>query len=172
MPIPEQLLQLAKTDFPKGKGKKPHVAFRRIISDLYYSVFHLLTEYGCHFAFGASRKDAFGWRLASRAIEHGEAAKLCIEFVKSDYKATIKKVFHNPVPNDLKQFCGAYVQLQSMRYQADYEMTFNANIVEAQTALSLAEQAHDSWSRLVRNHKNLIRRLILVILFKDKLERL
>ena len=130
--------------------RKPYQAdMRRAVSAAYYALFHAVAAAAADTLIGATagQRSSVTWRRVYRSLDHGFAKAQCLARGST------------PIPTALRDTADAFVQLQELRHDADYDpfVSFlledvRAHIVQANSAIShLAEasvadrQAFAAW---------------------------
>src|SRR5688500_10448755 len=111
----EQAGNLARLDPTRPK----QVNLRRAVSSAYYALFHLLTSesaalYAAEFALAAR---------IGRTHNHGDMRKVSAQFGGNKLPRAIQPSGAYTTPPDLKVVADAFVRLQQLRHEADYDLT-------------------------------------------------
>jgi uncharacterized protein (UPF0332 family) len=111
--------------------KKPRQAdLKRAISTAYYALFHALAKDAADLLIGTgSNRPNAAWTHLYRSLEHGVAKSGCIAVKNIDF------------PPAIKDCALAFVQLQEMRHDADYDPNLRVRRGDALEAIKLAESA-------------------------------
>ena len=124
--ISDDLLAVARR-LARSQPNKPKQAYlRRAVSTAYYALFHALANLCADELVGRSKSKTDAWRLTYRALQHGYA------------KDVLKQNAVRQLDPDLEKFANAFVTLQEVRHEADYDPHRSFSRPEA---LSLIAQA-------------------------------
>lgn len=132
----DDLLEQARHLANRDRTRPRQVNLRRAISNPYYSLFHLL-----------SNSVASNWKHRghrhdfARLLQHGPMRQVCDATCK---KAGSNKATHAP----LSKICSAFVELQQLRYAADYDCSRTWSKAEAEKAIDLAGEAQALWAAI------------------------
>ncbi len=133
----------------KLEPKRPRQAsLRRAVSTSYYALFHCLTADAAKFMLSGNRVHPL--RISfRRAFAHGTMRKACNAFARGSPPAILHEaVKHQPIPTSLCKVAEAFVDLQGIRHEADYDMARSFTRQEVLDMIDLAEQALSSWKSL------------------------
>jgi uncharacterized protein (UPF0332 family) len=105
----EDLLAAARR-LAQSQTNKPRQAFlRRAASTAYYAAFHALADHNARQLIGGKKSKTEAWRSAYRALQHGKA------------KDALKQASLRQLHPDLARFANAFITLQEVRHEADYD---------------------------------------------------
>lgn len=135
----DQLLRMARKH---SLYKSPDDAtVRRAVSTAYYALFHAIT-YEATLMFDASRMGES--HILRRVYSHSTMKTCCGQFSKPWLNDTIAAKVGKPgnagylVPMDVRVIAKAFVDLQQLRHDADYNHAASLTATEAATAVQLA----------------------------------
>ncbi len=100
---------------------------------------------------GASQERKDVRLLAGRGFDHGKMKAACLEFAKATPKSIFQPtgVAHGVVGNpDLLIIIENFVESQSVRHLADYDLSHQFTRQDALVAIGLSEEAIEAWKRL------------------------
>ncbi|HAH10682.1 MAG TPA: hypothetical protein DCL54_10720 [Alphaproteobacteria bacterium] len=108
---PDDLLTAAQEHLTRRRRGAPRqTQLRRVVSDLYYAMFHeLCRQITTEFLANARRKDQ-RFRGVYRALNHGSARDTCQYVVKDPSKS-----------DEERQVARTFLRLQQARFSADYD---------------------------------------------------
>nr|WP_294544670.1 hypothetical protein [uncultured Rhodopila sp.] len=124
------------------------------MSAAYYAVFHLLVAEGSRLL---SPAQPAGIRLAvARAFDHGQMRAVCVGMVPGRARQPgnkgIPRSTHGlltfPLDPALVSVFDAFVELQEIRHQADYDLAKEWTRLEAEDYVRLARAAFADWARV------------------------
>jgi len=140
----DDLIGLAKT-IAELDSKKPRQAnLRRAVSTAYYAVFHYLVDEACCAQIGTQNDQKEHRHALARAYVHTSMKDACKSFNGGALKGAIIKGLprdangNYPIPVEIRNIAGTFVELQEMRHQADYDLSERFRKAEV---LKLIEQA-------------------------------
>ena len=109
---PKNLLAIAKrlASGPK-RGRPRQEDLRRAVSTAYYAMFHALARSNANLLVGSTRANRSdqAWRQLYRALDHSPAASAA----RGQQMAKF--------PQEIQDFAGQFVKMQSQRHTADYD---------------------------------------------------
>ena len=146
----DELLRLAadalRDDAPPLTGQ---AAIRRTISTAYYALFHLLTSATAERLVG-SAPEARGLRATMRrAFGHVEMKDAAKGFASGRLSPKLEAALRtDEVPVDLAVVATSFVNLQSKRHTADYDLSADLLPSDAREAVILAVRAGAAWERV------------------------
>lgn len=118
---------------------------RRSISSSYYAIFHFLIEEATFLTVGTQHGQSPLRHFAGRAFNHGRMKDVCEEFKKTTPASKSLKPWWSKLPVSttptVKVVADAFLQLQSLRHSADYDME---SLFLRSDALNAADSAHDA----------------------------
>lgn len=140
---PNHLLdQAARLIIPPPAGPPRQVDVRRAISSAYYGAFHATLIAAADEFVGVTKRSSPRYALVYRAVDHKALRELCREAIKP--QPTPKYVPYWPTggfDRAIKRFSAAIIELQEQRHRADYDPLRRFRSVDAQTAISTAQEA-------------------------------
>lgn len=117
----------------KASVRRPRdVDLRRAVSAAYYALFHAVARQSADLLVGtaSAQRSNKAWRQTYRAIQHGDAKSRC-------------RSLPSTFTQDLSDVAEAFVVLQSLRHDADYDPTVaflrkdvESHILQAETAIA------------------------------------
>ena len=116
-----QAIKLATID-----PKRPKQAnLRRAVSSAYYAVFHFLAQHACRLQIGSQSGQAGYRHVLARAFTHTVMKQACLSFGGGTLKSSILKGLPDnfSVPKPVLTLATTFVELQSLRNLADYDLT-------------------------------------------------
>jgi uncharacterized protein (UPF0332 family) len=129
---PDDLVAQARR-LAKASAMRPRdVDLRRAVSAAYYAVFHAIARAGADLLVGtvSAQRSEKAWRQVYRSLQHGEAKSRCQNLPAS-------------FPQELADVAEAFVALQKLRHDADYDpdaaflrRDVQSHILQAETALT------------------------------------
>lgn len=141
MAHPDELLGLARQMVDRSAGATVGAELRRAVSTAYYALFHLLIDKGTNRFVAVARLRP----LVARTFEHKWMLAVC-----KDYEAAKPAGAASPgdyilkgatIPAALVTIASAFIDLQNVRHQADYNLAFPLAHPEAEAAVVQAEAA-------------------------------
>jgi uncharacterized protein (UPF0332 family) len=148
------LLEQAGHLVSRERKKPKQASLRRAVSAAYYSLFHLLVAEGARLL---SPRQPPGLRvLIQRAFNHGDMRDVCRGFIQGSVAASLNRdsnaippatrlLLTLPLEPALVTVLEAFVELQEVRHQADYDLRRTWNRLDAATHVSTARNAFASW---------------------------
>ena len=148
--------ELAAGKRKRHRGTPRQADLRRAVSSAYYAMFHALCTICARSLAGASAAstDEESWRLAYRALEHGNARSRFL------HKNGMQRF-----PIAIKSFGKLFVEIQEERNTADYEPATNFESAEVE---ELVEDAADAIAQLRRSRRRDQRALALYLLLRPR----
>lgn len=117
----------------KGHARRPrHSDLCRAVSTAYYALFHAFARQAADLMVAGSAISAGSdtWCQIYRSLNHGPAKSAC------------QRLSTNPLFSaNLKRCASAFVQLQALRHDADYNPTFRTNLIDATDVVQMADDA-------------------------------
>ena len=161
MSLAEDLLDQAEHLARKERKKPKQASLRRSISTTYYALFHFLIDAAVKEVPRASRP---GLR---RAFTHAAMKNISQSFAagKPDLPHPLKSSPATPVPTNLRQVAGAFVNLQDARHEVDYDLTLRFTRSEALDHLSTARDAISAWKQIQHQDTDQARLYLFCLLF-------
>jgi len=165
-----QAAHLAQLDANRPKQAN----LRRAISSAYYALFHFLIHESSRQLAG-SANDRETWRtFTSRAFDHGKMKTICVEFTKHTPRDILQPFWSSlniTQIADLKVLAEAFIRLQELRHQADYDLSLSFNRQEALAAWQISSDAMQAWRRLRQHHAEASEFFCLVLLIWPMVEK-
>ena len=151
MSLASDLLDQASTLAELDPMKPKQASLRRAISAAYYSVFYLLIDDGARRITTNATLQPF----VARSFQHTsvkDAANKIIDQSKAS-PPWPAPLFTTSIEAELIRVCTTFVDLQSLRYSADYNTAVSFKRAEVVAAISRAQAAHQNWA-LLRSSEN------------------
>lgn len=141
MPLPDDLLSLARHLVKRNPGTPIEADLRRGVSTAYYALFHLLISESTTriIALVAMRP------RVTRAFDHKDMRKIC-----QVYSAHVAPSAP-PIPPEIQTIALTFVTLQDARHQADYDTAITMTYLEANGYVQEAEIAFAAWATVQTN---------------------
>lgn len=144
MSLEDDLLQQAD-DLARLDPTRPKQAnLRRAVSSAYYALFHLLTGE----AAGLYATEVGRAARIRRTHNHGDMKKVSTQFLGSKLPKAIQPQGSYTTPDDLKVVADAFVRLQQVRYEADYDLARTVTRNETLDIVRQTRGAFDAWERV------------------------
>lgn len=155
MTLHDGLLAHAHATIPKSPGRPGQAVLRRGISTGYYALFHLLTFEAGRMLISGSDAAWIPLRgRVRRAFEHSTMNTVCKGFAAGQPAKPISQLLPAPVNNApavsvaLQHVAKAFVDLQTLRHQADYDAVRSFTLRDAQLAVADVDAAFDAWGHV------------------------
>ena len=140
---------------------------RRGISGLYYSAFYCITQVGSALLMQHDPTRKF----ASRAFRHKQIAGFFQQqFTPSRLKDPRNKYlihFNKASLPHISTLAEQFVNLQTARHDADYDLDIQISTLEARQVLEWADEFFESYQSLLTSHLDDLKTLTAILLFKD-----
>ena len=165
----DDLLEQAQHLAGRDKSRPKQASLRRAVSTAYYSVFHLLCEDAAGVFIGKGIKDAALRQLMMRAFVHTQMREACVDVQKHTPPAVLKDHFAvlKPLSSpELQRLSQAFIDLQTQRHRADYDLSSPFSRAEVTPLLGLAQQARDDWNTLKTQNPELSRFFCVLLLLR------
>lgn len=147
MPDPAELLAVAR--LLCGTGPATDAQLRRAVSTAYYAVFHKVAEAAAQRFVGAAVGSSGAYALLYRAFEHTHMRQTCDALCGSTLAPRHRAALGRPaVSQDVRDFAGAFAELQVARHQADYDPTAAFAVSDAASLVDAAEVAMQAFDRI------------------------
>lgn len=124
---PADLISTARSLVRARRGRPRQASLKRAVSTAYYASFHAAARLCANALVGASKGRSDAWALTYRGIQHG--------FAKDVLSRRETRAMHAGV----HEFASAFVLLQEMRHQADYDPRASFTPAETVAAIDDAE---------------------------------
>ena len=168
----DSLLEQSRELAGQYKGRPRQANLRRAVSGAYYSLFHLLCDDAAGTFIGKGSKDAKMRGLMTRAFVHTQLRQACLDVGTRTPSPILQPFFAalNPLGSpELQRLARAFVELQSRRHRADYDLSIPFTRAEVLLLLQDAQQARDDWNTLKTNQFELSRFFSLLLLLRGSL---
>lgn len=116
-----QLLEQARHLATRERRRPRQGSLRRAVSTAYYALFHLIVHEAAQKLLRGNAAEPLR-PLLGRAFVHGDMKAAARSFAGGTLPATIKAYQPGPVSAELRQVAEAFVVLQELRHQADYDL--------------------------------------------------
>ncbi len=150
MSLPRDLLEQARHLAGRERTRPKQASLRRAVSAAYYAVFHFLTAEALSLLDFPEKV----LRAQRREFQHGGMKKISGMFHAGNPPSPGGVKPESPIPEELAAAAGTFVQLQTARHDADYDVDASFLRVEVITLVELAEQVVEGWPALKRSHPN------------------
>jgi uncharacterized protein (UPF0332 family) len=151
MSLVDDLLAQARQLAKKEPRRPKQASLRRAVSTAYYGLFHELISTGTRFLVGGRERKRMRC-LLSREFEHGAMRGAAKTFIGTSTNAWAG-LLEAPVSPDLNEVAGAFVDLQSHRHTADYDVDVRFTRSNVLTLVSRAELAVHTMRRISGTHE-------------------
>lgn len=142
-----QAWQLAK----KEPRRPKQASLRRAVSAAYYGLFHELISTGARFLVGGhERRPLRG--LLCREFEHGAMRNAAKAFIGTSTNPWVG-LLDAPPSHDLTMVADVFVDLQSHRHSADYDVDVRFTRSDVLTLVSKADSALQVMRRIANTHE-------------------
>jgi len=168
----DTLLEQARELASRDKGRPRQASLRRAVSAAYYSLFHLLCEDAAGTFVGKGSSDAKMRGLMTRAFVHTQMREACLDVGKSNPSPLLQQFWDSLSPlssPELQRLARAFIELQSRRHRADYDLTHNFTRAEVLLLVQDAARARDDWNTLKTTSPELVRFFSLLLLLRGSL---
>lgn len=138
---PDDLLDVAR-QLARGSTE---ASWRRAVSTAYYALFHLLVDAAATRMFPERDREALRGYLG-RAFAHGSMRKVAVQFKSGSVEKRLgPSLGGQPIREELREVATAFVDLQTLRHEADYDKSRNFDRAAAADKIEDAEQAFRNW---------------------------
>ncbi len=154
MALHDDLLEQAAHLAARDRRRPKQASLRRAISAAYYALFHLLVAEAARLV---SPAQPAGLRLAvSRAFDHGQMRSVCAGFAQGQagqrgnrsVPPATRALLDFPLDPALVRILDAFVVLQEVRHQADYDLGRQWTRVTALDYVRVARDAFTDWGHV------------------------
>lgn len=164
MSLAEDFLAHAINLIPPPEPKPDQIILRRIVSALYYALFHQLTEDAAGLI-GRNVSSEISHRL-QRWFEHGVMKQICGRFLKPRLDQPLSDLLGDSASPDLQVVCRTFISLQEARHDADYDPAYAINLNIALQHFESTIEAIEAWRR-VRDTSGANVFILSLLLFKN-----
>jgi uncharacterized protein (UPF0332 family) len=125
----QDLIDLARSLAEVDNRRPRQASLRRAVSTAYYALFHYLVDEACCAQIGTQNSQKEHRHALARAFVHTSMKEACTSFASGQLKASIvKKLPRNskgiyPIPVEISDIAGTFVELQEKRHIADYDLS-------------------------------------------------
>jgi hypothetical protein len=148
MPYPNDLLTQAAYLAVMDKGKPRQANLRRAVSAAYYALFHLLVADAVQ-RFSPRTPDALALRIG-RAFVHSDMKQICVTVFKGHKSIVLGELQPEGFSPELRSVAEAFVDLQTERHSADYDLPNPLTRLQTLDAIDIARKSFHAWAA-VRN---------------------
>ena len=150
-----QLLEQARHLATRERRRPRQGSLRRAVSTAYYALFHLIVHEAAQKLLRGNAAEPLR-PLLGRAFVHGDMKAAARSFAGGTLPATIKAYQPGPVSAELRQVAEAFVVLQELRHQADYDLRARLGRRETLDLVETAEAAFAAWSQVRASQEGLL----------------
>jgi hypothetical protein len=143
--LSSDLFDLARDLNPEPGDPLEDVKSRRVISTVYYAVFHLLCETLAD-QLAPDMGGVLRFRI-QRALNHADVKEVCVSLANSRLPRFLEGTMA-AVPQQAKVFADAFIELQERRHVADYDAASPHTAYDAGTVLLNGSEAFSIWRQL------------------------
>ena len=151
MNMPREFLGLALKLAEAGESDQ--ASLRRSVSTSYYALFHFLVDEATKRMFGAEDERAILRSWLARKFEHGAMKKAAQAFAsgasrRGSHGKFLGVLNGRPVQPEIVHIAETFVQVQSARHDADYNMS---KTFDKRSVLNLAhkvERSFENWPKI------------------------
>jgi hypothetical protein len=146
MPPPDPLHLFEQADGlitaarPEGPRQED---LRRAISTTYYGVFHFTLTAAANMIVPEAIRSTDQYSLVYRSVDHAWLRTLCEEIQKPKMRQKWRPYAPAGGFGSIGDFAAGVLELQDLRYEADYDPLFSIEVQEAKLKLDLARAAVD-----------------------------
>ncbi len=143
---PNELIATCYKLVPAAADPPPSEAdLRRAVSAAYYAVFHTLAASNAELIAGQPQSgvSAYAWERVYRRLDHGRA--------QNNLRAVL-----NLLSPAGENFARAFIDLQGLRQEADYDPNFSIIRSDAVNAIAQAENAISAFPQLTQEERRLL----------------
>lgn len=142
---PSELLAVAERLLRDGTNTKDEASLRRAVSTAYYALFHLLIVQATE-----NWNQEIDRPIFARLFEHGKmkAACLAIKNASPQNKNPIPSFEQRKPPDHMRAVARAFIEAQSQREIADYDLSERISPAEARIQVELVNGAFASWAQV------------------------
>lgn len=150
----DDLIDLARSLADIDVTRPRQASLRRAVSTAYYAAFHYLVDEVCRVQLGAQNSQKEMRRVLARAFIHTSMKDACASFAGGTLKAAIiKRLARNasgsfPIPVEISDIAGTFVELQEKRYLADYDLSERFKKAEVLTLIDQVESHVEQFRNL------------------------
>ncbi len=144
MSLHADLLEQAKHLLRKEPRRPKQASLRRAVSAAYYALFHLLVHESSKRLISGAAHDRLR-ALTVRAFEHGTMKQASRAFASGGPPPNLQAVLPHGAPAEIREIADVFIDLQTARHSADYDVTRTLTRHEAQTLVDQVEAAFQSW---------------------------
>ena len=143
---PQELIDTCRKLVPQSADPPPSEAdMRRAISAAYYAVFHTLAASNAELIAGPpqSNVSAYAWERVYRRLDHGRA--------QNNLRAVL-----NLLSPTGEYFARAFIDLQGLRQEADYDPNFSITRTRTVNFIAQAETAIRNFAQMTQEERRLL----------------
>jgi len=152
----DDLLIQARELVLKDKRKPRQATVRRAVSTSYYALFHFFSDKVTRAIIGGQNDFAEVRSWQARALEHGVMKKVCKFFgnttdpVFQDFETKLNFT----TPPEIARIAQAFVELQELRHDADYDLSEPITKSDATKAIQQTDLAFRLWNALEQQQQH------------------
>ena len=148
MGSPGELLRQAGQLAAREPRRPLQASLRRAVSASYYALFHLLVDEATRRMFPGSER-AHPRRCVARAFGHLNMRQVAQQFSSSGISPKLSPGLNGQaLQPEIVRVATAFVELQQLRHEADYDMMGRFTRKEVLDSVERAEQAVSNWNRV------------------------
>ncbi len=146
-----------------GEGQPNDARLRRAVSTAYYAVFHTVLRAASQRFMGPGQETSAGYTLLYRGFEHQRMKMVCEALQASELKDKYKRhLRRRAVSQELRDFAGAFAELQEARQRADYDPSEELALSDVASIVDLAELAIGAFDHVAPEEQVDVLALLLV----------
>jgi hypothetical protein len=127
-------------------GNFPDLDARRAVSAAYHALFHHLSSALVSQIAPQADPDAAG--RIHRWLDHTEMKKVCREFAAPNLRPPLSDLLGKSASIDMQTVAVSFIDLQSARHSADYDLRYRLSWGEADEFIGIAADAIAAWNRI------------------------
>ncbi len=147
MSLHADLLAQAKSLSTKEPRRPKQASLRRAVSAAYYALFHRLISEGARAVVSGGGSVPLR-SLTSRAFEHNPMKQACRAFSSTGLPPSLQRCLPNGIPSEIQKVAEIFLTLQTMRHEADYNLSFRLSRSETKDLIAEADNAFRLWEQV------------------------
>ena len=150
MNLPREFLDLALKLAETGESDQ--ASLRRSVSTSYYALFHFLVDEAAKSMFGVEDERAILRSWLARKFEHGAMKKAAQAFVsgssvRGGHGKFLLGLNGRPVQPEIVHIADTFVQVQSARHEADYDMSKTFDNISVLNLAHRVDRSFEDWPK-------------------------